>query len=174
MYQPESPEPLVAPAEQVPPVPPPPPPLPAIARLLRVTIICLLMALIVYLTGLLLPIPIAGEVAGAYPPVHAVIGGASDGMNLPVGQPLHLSALRSAGKQMSYHWHFGDGTTSDGPFVTISFAHVDPQMTITLTVSDPLARTVPQGHRDQVTISIHVVAPATVFGGTGVAVVQYI
>jgi hypothetical protein len=155
------------------PVPPPPPPLPVTARLLRMTVICLLVALIIYLTGLLLPVPIANEAAGTYPPVHAVISGATDGMSLPVGQPIHLSALHSAGEHLSYHWQFGDGTTSDGPFVTITFTHVEPQMTITLTASDPLAQTATRGHRDQATITIHVVAPATVFGGTGLSVVQY-
>ncbi|HKD75917.1 MAG TPA: PKD domain-containing protein [Ktedonobacterales bacterium] len=164
---------MIQPESPVAPVPPPPPPLPATARLLRMTVICLLVAFIVYLAGLLLPVPIANEAAGAYPPVHAVISGASVGMSLPVGQPIHLSALRSSGKHLSYHWRFGDGTTSDGPFVTISFAHVDPQMTITLTASDPLAQTVTLEHRDQATIIIHVVAPATVFGGTGPSVVQY-
>jgi hypothetical protein len=160
-------------ASPVAPIPPPPPPLPATARLLRATVICLLVALIVYLTGLLLPVPIANEAAGAYPPVRAVISGASDGMSLPVGQPIHLSALRSAGEHLSYHWSFGDGTTSDGPFVTISFAHIDPQMTIMLTAGDPLATTAAHGHRDQVTIIIHIVSPATAFGGVGPSVVQY-
>ena len=139
----------------------PPPPTasnPRTQRNLRIIGLIAGVLVILLIAFTTLPSAVAGSARAAYPTVHAVITGASDGQTIPVGQSLQLSAANSTGNGLTYSWDFGDGTTSDQATVTHVF-NQGGQTTISLFVKDALANSV-VGHSASTSIGINVQFPA--------------
>ncbi|MFN8543955.1 MAG: PKD domain-containing protein [Candidatus Binatia bacterium] len=71
------------------------------------------------------------------PPIAQLIGGNDV---IAPGIPMHFSGLQSTdpdGDELTYHWDFGDGQTSDEPAPTHTYAGGElVDRTVTLTVSD--------------------------------------
>src|SRR5947209_1382666 len=89
----------------------------------------------------------AGRPAAAVPPVARALVG-SDVLVSDV--PLQLDGTQSSDPEkdaLTYHWDFGDGTTSDDPQPVHVFRPTEDDVTVRLTVSDGQL----DGH-DQVTM----------------------
>ena len=111
-----------------------------------------------------LPSAVAGGARAAYPNVHAVISGASDGQTIQIGQRVQLSAANSTGNSLTYLWNFSDNTTATTETVSHTFNQGGSTM-ISLTITDPLGETV-ANHSDTATINVSVQFPAPTAGFT--------
>jgi PKD repeat protein len=104
-----------------------------------VLIVLLLLTLVLSLGSVLaLQITTGNAVAAAYPQPTVRINGLPTGIVRP-GSTVDLTAL-STGRNLTYSWDFGDGSTSSNQHVTHTYS-VSGQFTVSVTVKDPLGKT---------------------------------
>lgn len=140
-YAPPS-QPLVAPFTPPPfPAPAAPPPVadaPRLTASLRLTGLAVVMLVVITIIAFTAPVAVASARTIAYPKPSISIS-APNTATIQMGDNVSLSATVIHGRDLTFNWQFGDGSSASGQSVSHQFTQHGPN-TVTLTATDPIGQ----------------------------------
>jgi hypothetical protein len=129
---------------------PPQPPLPTATSPrhgLRTALVVLATLALIALVVSTAPAALTKARTAAYPrpslgPIS--ISGAASGSPISVNQTIQFSVAVIAGRDLTYHWDFGNGDGSDSPSPTYTYTQYNPGIQVSVEVTDPIGQSARQ------------------------------